>query len=156
MRVRLVLGAAGILLGLFGVFRILTQVPGADILALLMWLVAAVILHDGILSPILAGIGAGLARVVPPRARRFLAPALVVGGLITAVAVPLIYKENSQPVSKAILQQNYGGNLALLLGIVAAAALLGYIATLLRERTGRRRAAAHESPPQGDLASPGD
>lgn len=156
MRVRLGLGAAGVLLGLFGVFRILTQVPGADILALLVWLAAAVILHDGILSPIIVGVGVGLHRVVPSRARRFLAPALVVGGLMSVIALPLIYRENSQPPSKAILQQNYGGNLTLLLGIVAAAALLGYIATLFRDHTGQRRSAAQESPPKGELASSGD
>ncbi len=156
MRTRLVLGAAGILLGLFGVFRILTQVPGADILGLLEWLVAAVILHDAILSPIVAGVGFGLHKLVPPRARRFLAPALVIGGLISVIALPMIYKENSQPVSKAILQQNYRANLALLLGIVAAAALLGYIATLFRDHTRQRHAAAHKSSAPGGHASPGD
>lgn len=34
MRVRLAFGAASILLGLFDVFQILTQVPGGDVLAL--------------------------------------------------------------------------------------------------------------------------
>ena len=147
MRVRIALCAAGITLGLFGVFRILTQVPGADILVLIEWLVVAVILHDGILSPIVAGIGVGLARVLPSRARRFVAPALVVGGLITVIALPLIYRENTQPASKAILQQNYAGNLALLLAIVAAVMFFAYVLTVLRERRGRGPAARVGSSP---------
>lgn len=137
MRLRIALGAAGVLLGLFGVFRILTQVPGSDILVLLEWLVAALILHDGILSPLVAGVGAGLARVLPSRARRFVAPALVVGGMLTVIALPLIYRENSQPASKAILQQNYAGNLLLLLAIVACVMFLAYLVTVARERRGR-------------------
>lgn len=144
MRIRVALGAAGILLGLFGVFRILTQVPGADLLVLLEWLVAALVLHDGVLSPIIALVGVGVSRVVPPRARRFLVPALVVGGLITVVALPLIYREGTQPASKAILQQNYGANLAVLLGTVAGVMLLAYVAAVARDLRGRRQGAPPE------------
>ena len=37
-----------------------------------VWLVAAVIIHDGILSPLVLTIGAALRRFVPDRGRRYL------------------------------------------------------------------------------------
>lgn len=125
-RWRLGLGTAGILLGLFGVFRLVTQIPASDLVMLVGWLIGALIIHDGVLTPIVLSIGWVVSRTVPPRARAFLQAALVVMALITVIAVPLILKRGSQPASKAILQQNYGGHLALLLGIVAAVTLLAY------------------------------
>ena len=41
MRLRLPLGIAGVLLGLFGVFRLLTQVPPFPLVILALWLVGA-------------------------------------------------------------------------------------------------------------------
>ena len=123
---RIVLSVSGILILLFGAARLVTVVPFGDLLVLAVWLIGAVVIHDGILAPLTVGTGWLLARVVPPRARRYLQAFLIVGGLVTVIAVPLILRQNSQPVSKAILQQNYGGNLTLLLGIIAAISLVLY------------------------------
>jgi hypothetical protein len=134
MRIRLLLGAAGLLLGLFGVYRLLTQIPSGDLIALFVWLGAALLLHDGLLSPAVVAIGALVTKAVPPRARRYLQGALVAGALITVIALPLIKRENSQPAAKAVLQQNFTGNLGVLLGIVAGGALVLYVLRVLRER----------------------
>lgn len=133
MTLRGVVGAAGIALGLFGVFRLLTQIPADDLLVLALWLVGAVIVHDGVLSPLLVGVGAAIDRFVPARARRYVAGGLIAGATVTVVAIPLIYRRNSQPAVKAILQQNYAANLTLLLAIVAAASLALYAARVVRE-----------------------
>jgi hypothetical protein len=132
-RWRLGLGTAGILLGLFGVFRLVTQIPGADLVVLAGWLIGALVIHDGILSPAVAGIGWAISRVVPPRARRYVQAGLIMGALVTVIAIPMIYREGSQPKSKAILQQNFGGNLTLLLGIIAAVTLLAYAVKVARD-----------------------
>jgi hypothetical protein len=134
LRIRIALGSAGILLGLFGVFRLLTQIDTSDLEMLFIWLVGALILHDGILSPIVAGVGWGMAKVVPPRARRYLQGALITAVGVTVIAIPMIHREGTQPASKALLEQNFKGNLALILGIIAAVALLAYVAGLFRER----------------------
>src|SRR5439155_10615261 len=55
--IRWLLGVAGVLLALFGVFRLLTQIPAGNLLALVVWLVAALVLHDGVLAPLTGGIG---------------------------------------------------------------------------------------------------
>lgn len=144
MRTRLLIGGAGVLLGLFGVFRLLTQIPGGDLIALFVWLVAALLVHDGLVSPVVVAVGVLVTKAVPPRTRRYLQGALVTGALITVIAVPLITRENSQPQVKSILQQNYSANLVVLLGIVAGGALALYILRVVRDRS--RTSVTNERP----------
>ena len=132
-RRRVVIGAAGLLLGLYGVFRLVTEIPTANLVVLALWLVAALVIHDGVLSPVVVAVGWAVARVVPARARRYLQAGLIVAALVTVVAIPLIYREGGQPPAKAILRQDYGGNLTLLLGVIAAASLLLYAARVARD-----------------------
>ena len=134
MRTRIAIGAPGILLGLFGIYRLLTQIPASDLVTLLIWLIAALILHDGILSPIVVGVGAGIARMIPARARGFVQWGLIAAVGVTVIALPMIHREDTQPTNKALLQQNFGGNLALVLGILAALVLIAYVATVIRQR----------------------
>jgi hypothetical protein len=70
---------------------------------------------------------------VSRRARRYLQGGLVVGALITVIAVPLIGRQGTQPEAKAILLRDYSANLALLLGMTAAIALVLYALRVLRE-----------------------
>ena len=56
-RWRIVLGVAGIALGLFGIGRLVTQIPMASLVGLGLWLIAALVIHDGILSPLVLAIG---------------------------------------------------------------------------------------------------
>jgi hypothetical protein len=140
MRLRIAIGSVGVLLGLFGVFRLLTQVPLLDIVVLLGWLAAALVLHDGVLSPIVLGIGAAITRVLPARAAGYVQGGLVAGGLITVIAVPMIYRQGSQPSQKALLEQNYSGNLVLLLALVLGGTVVLYLARLAFDaRAAKRR-----------------
>lgn len=148
MRLRLPLGIAGVLLALFGVFRLLTQVPIFPLVILALWLVGALVIHDGILSPIVVAVGWVVARVLPPRARRYLQGALVMAALVTVIAIPMIYRQDSQPKSKAILLQDFGGNLTLLLGLIAALTLLAYAVRVARDN------GAPDHPDQGPSAIP--
>lgn len=120
------LGSAGLVLGLFGAFQLVTQIPFGDLAVLAVWLVGAVIIHDGIVSPLVVAVGWLVSRIVPQRARRYLQAALVTAALVTVIAVPLILREGTQPPSKAILRQHYGANLTVLLSIIAALALCAY------------------------------
>lgn len=131
-RVRVALGTAGGLLAAFGIFRLLTEVPGRSLLGLGIWLGGALVLHDAVLSPGIIGLGRLLARI-PDRARGYVQGALVAGGLVTVVAVPMIYREGSQPRAEAILDQDFRANLAILLALIAAGALLAYLRRVQRE-----------------------
>jgi len=132
---RISLATAGILLGAYGVFRLLTNVGFVELLVLAAWRVGAVVIHDGILSPAVVAVGWFLARRVPARGRRYLQGFLVVGGLMTVIAIPLVLRKDSQPESKAMLLQSYGGNLTMLLALAAALSLLLYAIQVARRTT---------------------
>lgn len=132
-RWRYALVAAGVLLLLYGGVRLVAEVPAA-LPGLVLWMVGIVVIHDGLISPLVVGVGWLLARTVPPSGRRYLQTALVVGGLITIIAIPLIARRGTQPPAKALLLQNYGANLAILLGLVAALNLTAYLVTAARDR----------------------
>ena len=133
LKYRIALGVAGGLLLTFGVFRLVTKLDPGDLLALLVWLLLAVVLHDCLIAPITVGTGVALTSV-PPRARRYLQGALLVGALLTIIAIPLIGRQDTQPESKAILLRDYAANLSLLLGMTAAVALVLYALRVLREQ----------------------
>jgi hypothetical protein len=140
---RILLATAGILLGLFGIYRLFTQIPLPSLAALGVWLLAALLIHDGLLSPLVVGVGSLLRRFVPDRGRRYLHAALLVGALVTVVALPMIYLRGSQPPVKALLLQNYGLNLTLILGLIAAITLSLYAIQVARDN----------SPPEPDNQS---
>ncbi len=58
----------------------------------------------------------------------------------------MIARQNSQPLSKSILNQNFGGNLTLLLGLVAAATLIAYAVRVARDQS---RASGASTPDPG-------
>ena len=134
---RIILAAVGILLALFGVLRLLTQIPGHSLLALAIWLACALIIHDGLLSPAVVGVSWVLRRFVPDRERRYLQAWLIMSALVVVIAIPMIYLRGSQPAVKAILLQDYAANLALIIGILAALTLASYGVRMLRDRRAR-------------------
>ena len=133
-RIRVVIGTAGVLLLTFGVFRLGTEIPVPDLLALSLWLGGAVVLHDAVLSPRIVGVG-GMLRRIPARARTYVQSALITGGLVTVIAIPMIYRASSQPRAKALLEQDFRANLALLLALVGVVALLAYLRRVANERS---------------------
>ncbi|MBE7189515.1 hypothetical protein [Jatrophihabitans endophyticus] len=152
-RTRLGLGAVGIALGLFGVFRLLTEVPGSDLVSLFIWLLVALVLHDGVIAPLTAAVGWGLEHAVPPRARRAVVYGLAGAVAVTVVALPEIYRHGSQPPQKALLRQDYGGHLAIALGIVAAVALASYAISVVRDRAKPRPSETNPRPSDDQVSS---
>jgi len=132
-RGRLVLGAAGIAFILFGTFRLLTEIPVPALEGLATWLVIAVAVHDGVLAPVTALGGYGLNRLLPPRARRYVSGALVVGVGISVITVPLVLRQGTQPAAKALLQQHYAVHLGWLWAGIGLAAALLYAARVIRD-----------------------
>ena len=142
MRFRILLGAAGAALILFGAFRLLTEIPASALEGLGFWLVVAVAVHDGAIAPLTALGGAAVNRVVPARLRRYVSGALAVGVGVTVITLPLVLRQGTQPAAKALLQQRYALHLAWLWALIGAAAALLYAARVVRDarvaRAGRR------------------
>ena len=132
---RIILAAAGIDLGAFGVFRLLTEIPTYSLVILGVWLVAALVIQDAILAPSVVGVGWLLRRYVPDRGRRYLEVALIMSALITAIAVPMIFLRGTQPAVKALLLRNYGFNLILIIAIIGVINLILYVVRVARDRS---------------------
>jgi hypothetical protein len=132
---RIILAIAGVALGAFGVFRLLTELSPDSLLILAAWLVTALIIHDAILAPSVIGIGWLLRSYVPDRGRRYLQITLIMIALVTAIAIPMIFLRGSQPAEKALLLRNYGANLILIIIIIATVSLILYVVRVTRDRS---------------------
>lgn len=139
---RIIFAVSGLLLVAFGLYRFGTEISFSTIVWVVVWMAAAIAIHDGLFSPLVVGIGLLLRRLVPDRARRFLQVGLIMGVMVTVLAVPMIYLRGSMPAAKAILTRNYGANLTLLLGIIAVVSLVLYAIRVARDK----RAAVAEAP----------
>jgi hypothetical protein len=138
-RVTLVsVGAAGILLGAWVMFD---TVKPKSIWGLLTWLIAAVILHDAILSPIVVGISVGMRRVgrrIPPAVLAIVQAGVVLGCVFTLIVVPEIIRKAKVPKNETVLPFDYGTRLALLwAAVVVVTALVVVVYLRLRARRGR-------------------
>lgn len=143
---RIILSVAGVLLLLFGAFRFFTEIPWPNLIALAMWMIGAIVIHDGILSPLVVALGYVLRRFVPDRARRYLQAALIMAALVTVVATPMLYLRGSQPGVKALLLRNYGANLTLIISIIAVVTLALYAVRVARDRNRIPEATADPGP----------
>ena len=130
---RIILAVLGVLAVLYGIVNLVVHIPGQTLLWVAVWLVAAVLIHHGVLSPVVVAVSSALRRVVPDRGRRYLQAALITAVPVTVIAIPMIYRQGSQPASKAMLLQNFTANLGLLLGIIAGLCLVGYAIRVARD-----------------------
>jgi hypothetical protein len=136
---RIGLATLGLAVVVYSVGRLFTQIPPHSLMLLAGWLIVALLIHDGLVSPAVVVVGWALRRLVPKRARRYLQAALIMSAIVTVIAVPMIYRANRQPPSKAILRQNFGTNLGLLLAAVAVATLIAYAVEVAHGRRSRLR-----------------
>lgn len=132
---RLVLGVLGVLAVLYGIVNLGVHIPGQTLVWVAVWLIAALLIHHGVLSPLVVAVSSLLRRTVPDRGRRYLQAGLITAVPVTVIAIPMIYRQGSQPPSKALLLQNFTANAGLLLGLVAGVCLVGYAIRVARDRS---------------------
>ncbi|MEV0666340.1 hypothetical protein ACIBI3_19330 [Actinomadura luteofluorescens] len=127
--------AAGLALIAVGLRGVVDEVPLAG---WAKWFAGAAILHDAVLVPAVLAAGA-LTGLVPAGQRRVARAALVIGACVTAVAVPVVLAYGRRPDEPSRLPLPYGRNLAIVLGVIAAAAacVLAARAFTARRRAGR-------------------
>ena len=131
---RLMLAIIGVLVVFYGIVNLGVHIPIQTLAWVAVWLIAAVLIHYGLVSPAVIAVSSLLRRLIPDRGRRYLQAALIMAVPVTLIAIPMIYRKGSQPPSKALLLQNFTANLGLLLGIIAAASLVGYAIRVARDR----------------------
>lgn len=130
---RIALGVLGVVALGYGAGRLLLGLPMATLLVLAAWLLVALLVHHGVLQPVLLAVGAALQRL-PDRARGFVQAGLIMVGAVTIIAMPLLLRQRSQPAAKAMLLQDYGLNLAVLVVIIVVGTLIAYGVARARAR----------------------
>lgn len=130
------LGAAGLAALAFGVTTLLTDPQVGDWQGVVEWLAFAVVLHDGVLVPLMLLSGLALGARLRNRLRR----PLVVAGSLTAVALPVLLRPGT-PANPSVLPLDYQRGWAVSVSAVAGLALCWAAAkwALGRTRRGRDR-----------------
>lgn len=141
-RTRLVVGAVGVAVAVFGVVVVLRTVPWTSYLGIASWLAGAVILHDAVLVPAVSVLRAGAHRAgkrLPDAAVAVLKAGFVVGGVLSLVALPEIWAQHLGPLNPSVLPGAYGQALVVTWLVVTVLSAGGVAVTVVLAR----RQAAH-------------
>ncbi|MEU9191817.1 hypothetical protein [Streptomyces hundungensis] len=114
---RAVLGAAGLALMILGGVLVWDQATHWDVL---IWLAGAVVLHDGLIAPLVVAVGlltGGL------KNRGLLRATLLTGGCLVLIALPLLLRP-LPTANPSVLPLDYPRGLLISLAVVVALALL--------------------------------
>ncbi|MCZ7457172.1 hypothetical protein [Streptomyces sp. WMMC940] len=122
---RYAVGGLGVVLMAVGTGLVLSA---RDAWGVVVWLGGALVLHDAVLAPLVLGVGM-LVAALP--ARGVVRGALVVGGSLVLITLPLLLRPGTPPNPSA-LPLPYGRNLVIVLGAVAGVACLVLIVRRLR------------------------
>ncbi len=134
--VRIILGVAGAGLIGYGLMGFPTQLGPTQLLGLLSWLAAAVLLHDGVVVPLSTLAGAGLTRLgssLRPVSAAVLRGAFMTGTVLTLIT-GILLKAQSVARNTTVLEADYAGHLLWFWAILAIAAAAAIYAC---ERSGR-------------------
>ncbi|MEO6116929.1 MAG: hypothetical protein ABIP33_11140 [Pseudolysinimonas sp.] len=138
-RAGLIVGGAAILL--LSVWIVLTTIKPTRYIGIAEWFIAAIIVHDAIIAPVVFGIGVVMrkaGRRIPLAVLAIVQGGLVIGAVFTIVLVPEILAQQHAHLFQTLLPFDYVKNLGMLwVGTVVATAVA--VAAYLIYRTATRR-----------------
>ncbi len=136
MRTRLLIGAGGVVVALYGAFLMLSRQDPGQWLEVGIWFGVGVAAHDVVLSALVIGVCFLGTRLLPERWRAPAAIALVVWGSLTVVTVPVLTRAGARADNATLLDRPY---LATWWAISAIVVVLVAVAGLVRSRRPRAR-----------------
>ena len=128
---RVLLGLAGAGFIGYGLLGLPTQLGPAQLIGLLTWMAAAVLLHDGVIVPLSTLAGAALTRTgsrLRPASAAVVRGALMAGAVVSLIT-GILLKAQTEARTISALEGNYAANLLgfwAALTIVAAAAIYAF------------------------------
>ena len=139
---RVALIAAGVLGLALGAYVLVDTVALRRLPGVALWIGAAIVLHDAVISPLVFGLG-----VLTRRAGHRVAggiivtaqAAIVLGSLMTLIVLPAIVAQGLGPKNPSILPLDYALNLGLFWLGLAAASVLVSLWFYLRTRRANQR-----------------
>jgi hypothetical protein len=142
IRLRAGLGALGVLVLAIGGWLAISSL-GLRSIRLALWLGVPVLLHDGVLVPLVLALGWLGRRWLPRPAWGPAACGLVATGTLTALGAVVLVQPGADPTLPSLLDRDYGAGYALALATVWA--LTGLVAAV-RVRDARARAPRRPGP----------
>ena len=129
--------AVGVLLLALGGLVLVLDVGPSEFVGIAIWFAGAIILHDGILAPIVFGVSLMLRRAgkrIPLGALLIVQGAVVVGAMTALLVVPEQLKQAIGTANPTILPLNYGVNLVVFGVVLIAVTVLAVVVYLRRVR----------------------
>lgn len=136
---RIVLIALGLAGLAWGAYVLVDSVKPARIPGLALWMGAAIVLHDGVISPLVFFCGILLRRAghrISGTVILVVQGAIVVGSVMSLIVVPLLIAQSRGTGNPTVLPLDYGVNFAVFWGVLAVVAAAVSFALYAR---GRRR-----------------
>ena len=96
----------------FATSRTVNAVQGAA------WFIGGPLVHDGLVAPVVGLVGLGLSRVLPRPWRAPVVAGLVLTGVLTLLALPLLWQPFGVVTNPGLHDRDYGTGLAIALGVV--------------------------------------
>jgi hypothetical protein len=128
---RALLGAAGVLLVLVGLYHLLgTSLP--DLVNVVLWLAGGVVVHDAVLAPLVVLLAVVVLPRLPSWSRAPAVAGFVVLLSVTLLAVPALGRFGARDDVPSLLDRPYG---VLWLGFAALVLLVVVVASLWRRRS---------------------
>jgi hypothetical protein len=121
VKARLLLGGLGVVVGAYGAWLLLSTQDRDQLVSAGTWLVAGVVLHDGVLAPLVLLVLALGGRLLPAAYRAPAAVGLVVLGSLTLLAVPVLGAFGRQVHNPSLLDRHYWLGWLVVAGLVVLA-----------------------------------
>ena len=130
--------AVGLLLLALGGLVLVLDVGPSEFVGIAIWFAGAIILHDGILAPVVFVVSLMLRRAgkrIPLGALLIVQGAVVVGAMTALLVVPQQLKQAMGTANPTILPLNYGVNLVVFGAVLVAVTVLAVVVYLRRVRS---------------------
>jgi hypothetical protein len=144
---RIILAVVGAAFLVLGAVVMQQTVSTQHILGLLLWLACALVIHDGIIAPVVFGVTVLMrktGRSVPTAVLSIIQGAIVVGSVFSAIVLPAIYAKHLAP-NYTILPFDYAARLAILWAALAVLTALAIVAYYTAARRQKERAPASQA-----------
>lgn len=138
---RIVLVVLGVLVMAFGAYVLVTTVRPNRIGGLATWLLAAVVLHDAVLSPFVVAVGLLLRRTGRRLGMGVLVvvqAAVVLGSVLALVVLPEIAAKHHGQKNPTVLPFDYTTRLLVVEGVLLAVVVVALVVGVVRARRSPR------------------
>lgn len=125
---RVLLVAVGVLMGLWGLW-LMRDFRFDQLNSAAIWLAGGVVVHDGIVAPLVVGVGLILVRIIPGYARKPFTVGLILWGAVTIAVANVLSGMGGKPDNDTILDRPYVATW-LVMTVVVFAGIAAYSAAL--------------------------